>query len=151
MNGNELLELFEQRWSTLSELLEIGKRQIAAIESERMSELMRLLSEKQTPLNRLVEFATSIRQAADDDPATRKWDSEETRERCRRRQQECEQLHLELLAIEAECETALIESREFIQKKLDRVDAGQQAANSYAHSQATPTQGGQLDLSSDWL
>ena len=149
MNGNELLELMEQRWSTLRELLEISNRQIVAIESERMSELMRLLSEKQTPLNRLADVSASIRQAADDDPAARWWDSEETRGRCRRRQQECEQLHLELLAIEAECETALTESREFIQKKLDRVDAGQQAANRYADSQATPTQGGQLDLSSD--
>ncbi len=149
MNGNELLELMEQRWSTLCELLEIGNRQIAAIESERMSELMRLLSEKQMPLNRLAEIAASIRQAADDDPANRQWDSEETRVRCRQRQDECEQLHLQLLAIEAECETSLIESRDFIQQRLDRVDAGQQAANSYAHALATPTQGGQLDLSSD--
>ena len=149
MNGNELLELMEQRWSTLRELLEIGNRQIVAIESERMSELMRLLSEKQMPLNRLADVSASIRQAADDDPATRKWDRQETKVRCQRRQQECEQLHLELLAIEAECETALTESREFIRKKLDRVDAGQQAANRYADSQATPTQGGQLDLSSD--
>jgi hypothetical protein len=149
VNGNELLALMEQRWSTLRELLEFGNRQIAAIESQRMSELMRLLSEKQTPLNRLAQVAASIRQAADDDPAARQWDSEETRVRCRRRQEECEQLHLQLLAIEAECETALTESREFIQKKLDRVDAGQQAANSYADSQATPTQGGQLDLSSN--
>lgn len=149
MNGNELLELIEQRWSTLRELLEIGNRQIAAIEAERMSELMRLLSEKQAPLNRLAEVAAGIRQAADDDPANRRWDSEETRVHCRQRQDECEQLHLQLLAIEAECETALIESREFIQKKLDRVDAGQQAANSYAHAQVTPTQGGRLDLSSD--
>lgn len=149
MNGNELLQLIEQRWSTLRELLEIGNRQVAAIESERMSELMRLLSEKQSPLSRLSEVASAIRQAAADDPATRSWDSEELRARCRRKQDECEQMHLELLAIEAECETALLESREFIQQKLDRVDAGQQAANSYADTQATPTQGGQLDLSSD--
>ena len=114
-----------------------------------MSELMQLLSEKQSPLNRLSEVASSIRRAAADDPATRRWDSEEARARCRRKQDECEQMHLELLAIEAECETALLESREFIQQKLDRVDAGQQAANSYAHAQVIPTQGGQLDLSSD--
>lgn len=149
MNGSELLQLFEERWAILRELLEIGNRQIAVIESEQMSELMQLLSLKQMPLNRLAEVAEAIGEAAQDDPATRRWDSDTSRALCRQKQDECEQMHLELLAIEAECETALLHSRQLIQQKLDRLDAGHQAANSYADAQAMTTQGGRLDLSSD--
>jgi hypothetical protein len=149
MDGNELSRLIARRAKNLRELLDISDRQMAAIRAGRMSELMRLLSDKQTPLNRLAEVATSIRGAADDDPATRKWESEQARVLCRQQQEECEQMHLELLAIEAECETALKNSRTSIQQKIDRVDAGRQAATGYADSDAPPTSGGQLDLSSD--
>ena len=149
VNGEELSELFELRWECLQTLLEIGNRQLAAIESDRMSELMQLLSKKQVPLNQLTDVADRIRVAGDDNPDARQWPSEAARIHCRERQERCEQLHVQLLALEAECETALTERREFIQKKLDRVGAGQQAANRYAHSDAPSTQGGTLDLFSD--
>ncbi len=52
MNGQELSQLIENRWSTLQQLLEIGSRQMDAIQGCRMGELMRLLSDKQAPLKR---------------------------------------------------------------------------------------------------
>lgn len=149
MDGKILSELVGQRWSTLRELLETSNRQITAIDAGRMSELMRLLSEKQSALNRLAQITQRIRSAADDVPAERVWESQQTRALCRKQQEECERMHLELLAIEAECETALTRSRAAIQQKLDRVDAGRQAASSYADSNRTPSSGGRLDLSSD--
>lgn len=145
MEGKQLAELMNQRWSTLRELLEISDRQMTAIESGQMTELMRLLSEKQTPLNRLAEIAELIRDAADDDPEARLWDSPDSRNRCRQQQEECEQMHLELLAIEAECETALKKSRDTIQQNLEQVDSARQAANTY--QTAAPTAGSRLDLS----
>ena len=63
MDGTELTELIDQRWSVLRQLLEISDRQIAAIEAGRMSELMRLLADKQTPLNRLAGNIASGRDA----------------------------------------------------------------------------------------
>ena len=68
MNGDELSELIQQRWTTLRELLEISRRQMGAIGSGQMSELMRVLSDKQRPLNELVEIAEQLRRASDDDP-----------------------------------------------------------------------------------
>jgi hypothetical protein len=144
MDGRQLSDLMAERWAILRELVDISNRQISAIDASRMSELMRLLSEKQAPLNRLAEIAEEIRSAAEDDPEARAWDSEESRVLCRQQQEECERMHLELLAIEAECETALTKSRASIQQNLDRVNAGGHAASSY---HATPTSGGQLDLS----
>jgi hypothetical protein len=148
MNGQELSDLIETRWSILQQLLEIGSRQMEAIEGCRMGELMRLLSEKQSSLNRLATIAVEIRRAASDDPEKRSWDDESQRRRCRERQDECERVHLELLAIEAACETALQRSRASLQQRLDRVDAGQSAANRYARSENPSHPGARLDLSS---
>ncbi len=57
-------------------------------------------------------------------------------------------MHLELLAIEAECESALQQSRATLQQRLDRVDSGHAAANGYARTDRPPTSGATLDLSS---
>lgn len=149
MNGDELSELIQQRWTTLRELLEISRRQMGAIGSGQMSELMRVLSDKQRPLNELVEIAEQLRRASDDDPEQRRWPSQAARDRCRERQSECEKMHLELLAIEAECESALTANRQEVQERLAKVDAGWQAASGYAEQSSRSTSGGQLDLSSD--
>lgn len=149
MNGNELAQLISQRLAILQGLLETSDRQLDAIRNFRMSELMRFLSEKQAPLNQLVELAEKIRAAANEDPATRDWESQASRDRCRREQDQCERLHLELLAIEAECETALQKSRVEIEQKVSRVDCARQAATQYSHSDSVSQSGGQLDLASD--
>ena len=148
MNGQELSQLIETRWSILQQLLEIGGRQMEAIEGCRMGELMRLLSDKQSSLTRLAALAEQIRSAANDDPEQRIWDGESQRIRCRERQEECERVHLELLAIEAACETALQQSRASLQQRLDRVGAGQSAANGYARGDSPTSPGARLDLSS---
>ncbi len=149
MNGRELSELVDQRYDALAELLEATQLQQAAIEAGQMTELMRLLSRKQPPLNRLTAVAERIREASADDPHSRYWENEAERRRCRQRQDECEKMHVELLALEAACETQLTESRDAIGKQLAQIDAGREAANCYAHTNDIPTSGGQLDLSSD--
>ena len=115
MDGRELLELVELRWDALQELLEISNQQNDAIQAGHMTELMQLLSRKQKPLNHLLELADKIGAAVGDDPEARIWDAQSSRDRCRKLQGECEQMHLELLAIEAESESALVESRNHIQ------------------------------------
>ncbi len=149
MNGTALSELISRRRTILSQLLEIGGRQMEVIAAGRMTELMGLLAEKQQPLQQLGEISTLLREAAQDDPQARQWESAESREKCRVQQQQCEQMHIELLAIEAQCETALSESRESLQQRLGQIDSANQAANKYVDSEAIPTLGNRLDLSSD--
>ena len=149
MDGQELSELIDQRWTLLQQLLQMSERQIDAIEGSRMSELMRVLSEKQVPLNQLAELASRLRPAAEDDPKTRVWETSEQRARCREQQEECERMHLELLAIEAQCETSLVQGRDQLQVELQRVDSARQAVSGYGGGQFTLETGGQLDLSSD--
>lgn len=148
MNGTELSELIDERHATLTHLLEISTRQMTAIRESRMGELMRLLSEKQSSLGRLTDLAAQTRLANRDDPVARSWESEMQRERFRTRQEACEQMHLELLAIEAQSEAALQQSREELRLRLDRADQGRMATHGYARSDSPPSSGEQLDLSS---
>ncbi len=149
MDGSTLAELISRRHRLLTHLLDLSAKQIEVIKSGRMSELMALLADKQTPLVELGQISDQLREAAGDDPKTRSWPSESLRERCRQEQEECEQMHIELLAIEAESETSLVESRESLQKRLERIDSANQAATKYVGSDSIPTTGNRLDLSSD--
>ena len=147
MDGRQLSELIDQRWAALNDLLALGRLQTEAIDAGRMTDLMRILSQKQKPLNHLSELAKALAPTADQDPSTRRWDSEEARTSCRRRQAECHEMHLELLAVEAACETALQENRNSIQSELDQLNASHQAAQRYAPQQSSASSGRRLDLS----
>ncbi len=149
MNGNEVAALIQQRWEILDQLLSISRLQMTAIERGQMSELMRLLSEKQKPLNKLIELGNQIGVASADDSEDRYWDSNDIREQCRRQQDDCEKMNLELLAIEAECESKLSQNRDELRERLERVDSGWQAVSGYADHALHATSGGSLDLSSD--
>ncbi len=147
MDGQQLSELIAQRWSTLHELLDLGRRQSEAINEGRMSDLMRILSDKQAPLNRLSEIADSLRAATNDDPLQRPWPNQSMRQACRDQQEQCDQLHTELLAIEAACEAALQENRQSIQRNIDQLNASHQAAKHYSPQPTVATSGNRLDIS----
>lgn len=149
MDGAQLSALITERQAILAQLLELGTRQVDVIAAARMSELMRILAEKQIPLQRLGEISELLRETASADPGSRKWNSQQDRDACRQAQDDCERMHIELLAIEAQCETALHESRDAIQQELQQIDSAHQAASQYAHAEATQTAGIRLDLSSD--
>ena len=149
MNGNEVAALIQQRWEILDQLLSISRLQMTAIEQGQMSELMRLLSEKQKPLNKLIKLGDQLGVASADDSDERLWDSNDIREQCRKQQDDCEKMNLELLAIEAECESKLSKNRDELRQRLERVDSGWQAVSGYADQAAPATSGGSLDLSSD--
>ena len=114
-----------------------------------MRELMRLLSEKQKPLNQLIELGYQFGVACADASEERYWASNDMREQCRKQQDDCEKMNLELLAIEAECESKLSQSRDELRQRLERVDFRWQAVSGYADHAAHVTSGGSLDLSSD--
>lgn len=147
MNGDELAQLIQQRWTTLRQLLDLGNQQADAIHTGHMNELMAVLSQKQSPLNRLAEISTRIRAAAADDPESRSWSNPTARDQCRRQQDECEQMHMELLAIEAACESALQESRAVIGQQIEQLDASHRAARHYQSESPALSAGGRLDLS----
>jgi Mg2+ and Co2+ transporter CorA len=147
MDGWELSELINQRRLALDELLTLGQQQRELIATGRMTELMRILSAKQQPIQRLTEIAQSLRQADHDDPADRQWPSEAVRQACRIEQQECLRIHQELLALEEACEAAMQANRTSIQNEINQLNASHQAAQHYVSGPAVAPSGGHLDLS----
>lgn len=148
MDGTRLSELVSQRHAVLTELLDISNRQVDAITGARMTELMSLLAEKQAPLLVLNELSATLRQCSGDNADKRVWESGEARRACRRENETCERMLVKLLAMEAECETLLARSRETLQQQLGRAEGARQAISGYSKTDAKPTVGGQLDLSS---
>ena len=146
MDGATLAALMRERRDILRGLHEVGKRQIDIIAAGHMSELMSLLAQKQRPLNRLGEIAELLKPFANQDHRHRSWPSQECQDQCRADQRDCERLHVELLAIEAQCESALEVSRESIRQELQRIDVARQAATSYSSCETPSTTGGRLDL-----
>ena len=146
MDGSELAELIDQRLALLTQLLQLSERQMDAIKGSRMTELMGVLWEKQVPLNQLAELAKRLRPAVQSDPEARVWGTPEQRVQCRERQGECERMHLELLAIEAQCETLLTQGKVQLQAEMQRVDSARKAISGYGAEQMAVESGGHLDL-----
>lgn len=149
MDGDQLIDLIGKRRDVLTQLLQFCDRQMAAIDTDRMTDLMRILSDKQPLINQLTQLAGPLGKAAGDDPNTRHWSSTQQREQCRTWQDECDAMHQELLAIEAACEAKLDVSRAAMHEKLQRVTSGRDAVNRYAQTQTKRPSGGSLDLSSN--
>jgi flagellar biosynthesis/type III secretory pathway chaperone len=146
MDGPELAALIEDRYQALQRLHEVSSQQMDAITAGRMSQLMQLLADKQEPLHRLVALTQKIQAAVGEDPASRSWESDHQRQQCRERQEACERIHREIIALDGACEAALQTSRGTLQTQLDRLDSARSAANGYAARDDVSSRGATLDL-----
>jgi hypothetical protein len=151
MDTNTLSDLISQRHAALVQLLELSQGQVDAIESNRMTDLMNILSAKQKPIQRLFELTSKLRPALHDDPDARHWPDQSQRIRCKEQQQQCEAMHAKLLEIEAECEAVLQTNRTEMTSRLERLSSGTDATSGYSQAQSYAASGSrsQLDLSSD--
>lgn len=143
----ELARLIDEKLETVSAVLAIARKQEAIIAERRIAELMPVLTEKQVALERLAAVQKALEPFASQDPARRRWSSEEARKRCREREQQCERLLGQIMELDATCEGKLTESRDALVERLQQTTGSQQAARAYHASQAaTGTRGGRLDL-----
>lgn len=149
LNGNaNLLELLKLQIGLLDQLIELGHGQIQAIESERMSELLALLSDKQPLLSDLGEMAQRIRNL-NDDPDSIVIDDELYAQRCRQLKGYAQQRFEFLFDLEQKSESLLCTSRDQIAKRLEASSHSMTAISAYQNDFSERTQGGRLDLSSD--
>jgi len=135
----------DQRHEQLTALLNMTDRQETAIASGHMNELMSVLSEKQRAVEAFVKTTSQLKEDRDtfaDRPAIS--------DAHRARNDECSQMHEQLLQREAACQSALEASRDEIAGELARGEGARRAAAGYGQA-ARPdrVQGGGLDLSSD--
>jgi len=149
MHGSDnLADLLHSQVDLLDRLIEIGQVQIQAIENERMSELLSLLSDKQPLLNELGDTAERIRNLNDNSSANC-GDDDLYIQRCRLLKDDATQRFEQLFDLERESETLLCKSRDQISQRLEASSHSMTAISAYQSGSVIQSQGGRLDLSSD--
>jgi hypothetical protein len=150
MNSSEtdiLAGLIRRRHACLSQLCELGRRQLELIASEELSHLMTVLAGKQRVLIDLQGIERSLDPFRKQDPAARQWRSETEREQCARLVADCESLLAEVVAQEQRSEVAMRRQRDQVSQSLHHVHAAGAARGAYfAETQPIHSQ---LDLSSE--
>jgi flagellar biosynthesis/type III secretory pathway chaperone len=144
---NCMLALLTCQDELLDQLLEIGRRQLDAIENGRMSELLGLLAEKQPLVDQLADLANRLKTLRENEPSAATVADTNLAE-CRKLRQTATTSFEELFTLEQQCETLLCDRRDQIGARLQATNNALSAANAYREIPPTTSLGGQLDLSS---
>jgi hypothetical protein len=151
--NESMLTLLTRQNDLLDGLLELGRRQLDAIENSRMSELLGLLAEKQPLVDELSELAIGLKTIrVNESTPTRSIDGDKSihgdKAECRNLSTLASSKFDELFTLERQCETLLCDRRDQIGTRLQATNNSRSAANAYRHIPPTTSLGGQLDLSS---
>lgn len=141
----DLQQLIDLRYEQLTLLLDLTTQQETAIAGTHMNELMRILGEKQRLIESFVQISNQLKTDRESFAQTPAISDDH-----RARNEQCNEMHRELLQREEACQATLETSRDEIAQELARGEGAKRAAAGYGQTnkQSRP-QGGGLDLSSD--
>jgi flagellar biosynthesis/type III secretory pathway chaperone len=142
-----LSELLDRKHGCLVELRELGRQQLALVESGAITQLLKVLAAKQQVFARLQQTEGQLDPFRDQRPEDRRWASPADRQRCAQLIERSEALFREILAQEKLGEQLLGERRDEAALRLHQAHAASQARGAYAA--AARTTRSQLDLSSE--
>lgn len=98
---DQLVQLIDQKHEVLTQLLTLSQYQLRlAGHDDHISDLMRVLSAKQTLIERLTRIDRTIDPFRQQDPEARIWRSSSERTKCSQTAKQCEVILSELKAIE---------------------------------------------------
>jgi hypothetical protein len=142
----ELLELFEQRWQQIQQLLTLNQQQRRLIANGQMTSLMEILEEKQALLERLQAIDRQLAPHKAVSSADRIWQSPARRERVMALARDCAAGLVDLAADEQAAEQLLIGQRDRISAQLDLANGGARAWQAYEARRSNPTPASGVDL-----
>lgn len=144
---DNLAELIAGKRACLTELRDLGRRQLELVESGDMTGLLSLLAVKQKSLARLQRLEKALDPFREQDPESRAWRTPEDRQRCAANVQECEALLGEIVTQEKHAEGVLVRRRDEAAERLQETHFAGQARGAYQGGAAGPIS--QLDLTSE--
>ncbi len=147
LDTDRLAELVGQKLTCLTELHEIGRRQLELVRSGEMIELLDVLAVKQRLIERLQNIERDLDPFRAQSPQSRQWRSETLRQRCCKKIQSCETIFAQIIEQEKMGETELIRRRDETAVQLDGAHRAGRARGAY--SKTSPQYSGQLDLASE--
>ncbi len=135
-----LVQLIRAKRACLTQLHDLGRRQLELIDAGNLTGLLDLLAAKQRPLAELQRVQRAIDPFRAQDPANRRWQSPDARDACARDIDECDRLLREILEREKKSEEILSRRRDETAVCLQGMHAAGQARGAYAAS-------GRIDVS----
>jgi hypothetical protein len=132
------------RLACLTQLRDLGRRQIALIDEGNVSGLLDVLGVKQRPLTDLQRIEQVLKPFRDQDPARRRWRTPADRDACAEQARQCEELLREIVTQEKRCESVLRLRRDETAARLRGFHTAGQAHGAYAAAPAAQIR--QIDL-----
>ncbi|MHC4400130.1 MAG: hypothetical protein ACYTG0_10665 [Planctomycetota bacterium] len=147
LETDSLAELIRRKLDCLAQVLELGRKQLALVEADRMSELLDVLAAKQRLLVELERIEKGLEPFRGQDPEVRPWRTPEARRACANQLRQCEALLGEIVRQERQSERELIRRRDEVAAQLQEAHRASQARGAYT-AQAQPELS-RLDLASE--
>jgi hypothetical protein len=122
----------------------LAQKQLAVAEHGETTEILRLLSAKQTVLARFGEIQRQLEPFRAQDPESRAWRSAADRLRCRQEAKRCDELLAEAMCVEKQGEAALLRRRDQAASRLAGASAASEAHAAYSRQPQSPAPAVQL-------
>jgi hypothetical protein len=143
----QLSSLIDAKHACLSQLCQLGQRQLESIAAADFSQLIKILAAKQRLLVGMQNMERQLDPFRNQSPESRAWPSAEKRRHCAAVAQQCETLLGEIVAQEQESERLLKQQRDDAAQRLQQSHTASQARGAYNGSADCATS--QLDLYSE--
>jgi hypothetical protein len=140
-----LSELIARKHDCLTQLREMGSRQLELVRSGTIVELLDVLSAKQRALTRLQQIEKELDPFRDQDPDLRRWRTTQQRQQCAKQVEQCESLLREIMAKEKQSESELAVRRDDAATQLQGIHQSGKARGAYTAQSRSQT--ARLDLS----
>ncbi len=147
MSTQHLASLLEDKHDCLTQLRDLGARQLERIDAGDMTTLMKVLSAKQRILADLQAVERGLDPYRGESPDERAWRTPTERERCTQVTRSCQLLFAEIVAMEREAESRLILDRDDAEQRLRGMQVAAGAQVAYMRNAAISTSS--LDLSTE--
>ena len=147
LETDQLAELIDRKHTCLTELREIGARQLELVRGGEMTALLDVLAAKQRLLERLQSVERELAPFRSQSPESRKWRTELHRQRCSKQIDACEALLAEIIQQEKLGETELTQRRDAAAARLAGAHQAGRTRGAYMANETQHT--GQLDMASE--
>jgi len=131
LSTEKLADLIRQKHQILTQLRDVGHRQMEIVEQGEIASLLKLLAAKQQWIDALQYVERELGPFHAEDPDQRAWPGAEQRAQCAKQAAECNELLSEVVRLEKACEEKMTVRRNEVASRLQHAQAAGHARSAY--------------------
>jgi|SRR6185436_9449595 hypothetical protein len=131
MESQRLAQLARGKLQIMQLLGRLAAQQLEIIRGGDMSNLLKLLSAKQTVMDQLAKVEQQLDPFRGQDPDTRDWPTTAAREECQRDVESCNELLMEIMRLEKQGELEMVRRRDDASVRLAGMHGASEASRAY--------------------